>query len=93
MTNENPPVTRYEFNSAIQRLENALNQQTVILQALAASTEANKARDEKLTNLLAKVITLRNRQDETDKKLAWYAGAGVVLAAAWPLVAKKIGFM
>lgn len=87
----NPPINRHEFNVAMKHLDDGLQQITSILQSLAVGAVENKARDEKLANLLTEVVSLRKRQDEVDRKLAWYAGAGAVVVAAWPLVAKHFG--
>lgn len=93
MTTDTQTITRHEFSAAIKHLDSVLQQQTAILQALAVGAVENKGRDEKILALLTELQALRKRQDETDRKLAWYAGAGAVLMAAWPLVAKKLGLM
>jgi len=86
------PITRHEFNTAMRHLESVLQQQTAILQALAVSAVENKSRDEKITALVAEMAALRKEQSEQKQKLAWATGAGAVLVAAWPLVAKRLGW-
>jgi len=87
------PVTRSEFNSAIRHLEALLEKQTEILQQLAVTKVEARNRDEKVSALTAQVAALQKENAEIKQKLSWYAGAGAVLAGAWPIVAKKLGFM
>lgn len=90
---ENQSVTRTEFNSAIRHLETLLAKQTEILQTLAVTGVENRTRDEKTAANAAELTVVRKELAEIKQKLSWYAGAGAVLMAAWPLVAKKIGLM
>lgn len=86
-------VTRNEFNAAIRHLETVLDKQTAILQQLAVAEVQNRNRDEKISALTTELAEVKKEQSDVRQKLSWYAGAGAVLAAAWPLVAKKLGFM
>jgi chromosome segregation ATPase len=85
------PVTRNEFNAAIRHLENLLQQQTEILQALAVNQAENKARDEKIAAHAEAIKEIRAEQKAHSDKLSWYAGALAALGLVWPFISKKLG--
>lgn len=97
MNDNAQPVNRSEFNAAVRHLETLLGQQTTILQTLAVAASENKTRDERaafltseIKELKADVAAVKIRMTE---RFAWLAGAGAIVMAAWPILAKKLGFL
>lgn len=87
------PVTRSEFETAMRRLESVIEKNTEILQQLAISQVESRNRDERVQTLTKKVEKLQEQLDKQGQQQSRWAGGLVVLAAAWPVVAKKLGFM
>lgn len=93
MSTNNTSVSRYEFETAMQRIEALLETQTQILVKLAAAETDNKHRDRRLDEAHDKASKASAEIAGIKLVAARAAGAAMVLMMLGQMVLKKLGYM
>lgn len=91
--NNSPTVSRYEFETAMARIEALLDTQTQILVKLAASETDNKHRDKRIEEALEKSSKASAEMAGFKLVAARAAGAASVLVLLAQIALKKLGYM